>query len=95
MLDIWMITDRHGMPVLVKYNEKVSYLPVFESEVAAREAARNLGGTSNQAVNKGSGSYVVLPFEWNEFREFWNRSHGEGIMLFVYPMSKSDYGGKE
>ena len=81
-----------SMPVLVKYDNSVVYLPVFESKSSAEEAARNLARSKSESVVAQNATAHPSEFSWSSFRTWHQQNKKRGIMLFVYPMSPADFG---
>ena len=79
-------------PVFAKYDDKVAYLPVFETRKSAETAAINLRVTKGRETVKGGGEYIIAKFSWSDFRKWYDDHEAMGIMLFVYPMAPHDYG---
>jgi hypothetical protein len=93
-INMYILANHDGSPVLVKYGDGICYLPVFESKKAAAEAASNLANTSSPSLIKSDERYTPAEFSWSSYRK-WRYEHLEhGHTLFVYPMSPQDYGSK-
>lgn len=90
--EMFVLVDSNAAPILVKFDDTVSYMPVFESKDAAASAARSLKNPTKDAVQKSEGEYQTREFSWAFFRQWKQTLDKTGIMLFVYPMSPSDYG---
>lgn len=89
---MFILADGNSMPLLVKFDEHISYMPVFESMSCAREALANLPAATAEHVLKTHGAYRVEKFSWELFRQQYEHHKKLGMMLFVYPMSPADYG---
>jgi hypothetical protein len=89
---MYIIIGNDSMPVLVKFDDLVSYLPVFETKAGAKLAATNLKKGAGEKLQISSGSYTVCEFSWEFFREHQLRMKNNGVTLFIYPMAPSDYG---
>jgi len=85
------LVAENSQPVLVKFDETVSYLPVFETKQEAALAAKNLEATNSSAIQKAS-ALAPQEFTWSAFRQWQQQMKDIGIMLFVYPMSPGEYG---
>jgi len=90
---LYVLADEKNSPLLVKYDSSASYLPVFETELSAREAMVNLKKGASSSVCNPTANYQCKPFEWCLFKQWQENSNRSGYMLFVYPMSPRDYGG--
>ena len=91
---LYFLADENSMPVLVKYDESVSYLPVFETKEAATIAAKNLTATKSNAISNANHTVNPTPFSWSGFKQSQEHMKQQGHMLFVYPMSPQEYGQK-
>ena len=90
--EMFVLVETNAMPLLVKFDDTVSYLPVFESKEAAAFAVRSLKNPTKEAVQKPNGELQTRRFSWADFRHWKETLNKTGTMLFVYPMSPSDYG---
>lgn len=91
---LYFLSDENAMPVLVKYDDSVSYLPVFETKEAAAIAAKNLALTTSSTISGTNRSVIPTPFSWSRFKQSQEHMKQLGHMLFVYPMSPQEYGSK-
>ena len=92
---MYLLVNSKGIPVFVKYDSAISYMPVFQIEKNAAEAAKNLMNGAIEAIRNTTDEYSIRIFDWGFFKEWQARLDQQHIMLFVYPMSPKDYGSKE
>lgn len=91
---MYVLVSSQGVPLLVKYDSTISYLPVFHTDSEAIEASCNLVKSASPAVQKTGDAYYVRLFEWELFKDWQLKMDKQNIMLFMYPMSPKDYGAK-
>ena len=67
---LYVLADEKNSPLLVKYDSSASYLPVFETELSAREAMVNLKKGASSSVCNPTANYQCKPFEWCLFKQW-------------------------
>lgn len=89
---MYSLVNESDVPILVKYDEGISYFPVFQSEENALSALKNLSGSTSSSILRSETEYFPKCFSWAMFQEWKSKLDEHGTMLFLFPMSPSDYG---
>lgn len=92
---MYLLVNSEGIPLLVKYDSTISYLPVFRTVENAMEASQNLMKGASSAVQKTDGAYSSRLLEWDFFKDWQEKLDQKNIMLFLYPMSPKDFGAEQ
>jgi hypothetical protein len=70
-------------PIVVKYSDRVSYLPLFRTEAMAQSAIDEL-------KPEVAAKFYFQAFSFDQFDRCNERAKAAGVMLFLYPVVEAE-----